>query len=103
MFVHKKSPTPSLWLKMNNDERNKAINDCLKDKEIKDLVLEDFNDNGHIVFKIVNNIPVDKRGLFLIEFENYLKNKIDKSLTLWCTAQGDKSKLRNLRGLEIKI
>ena len=103
MFVHKKSPTPSTWLKMSINERNEAINECLEDKNIKDLVLESFNDSGHIIFNIKNNIPVEKRGLFLIDFENYLKKKIDKSLTLWCTAQGDKSKLRNLRGLEIKI
>ena len=98
MFVHKKSPTPSTWLKMSINERNEAINECLEDKNIKDLVLESFNDSGHIIFNIKNNIPVEKRGLFLIDFENYLKKKIDKSLTLWCTAQGDKSKLRNLRG-----
>ena len=33
---------------------------------------------------------------------SYLKNKIDEAITIWCTTQGDKSKLRNLRGVEIK-
>lgn len=103
MFNHNESPKPSLWLKMSNEERINKINNCLKEKKIKDLSLQSFKDNGQIIFKIIENIPVNKRGLYLIDFEKYLKNKIDKSITLWCDAQGDKSKLRKLRGLEIKV
>ena len=31
-----------------------------------------------------------------------IKTKIDEAITVWCSAQGDKNKLRNLRGVEIK-
>ena len=31
-----------------------------------------------------------------------IKNNIDKGLTVWFDPVGDKSKLRNLRGVEIK-
>lgn len=103
MFNHTKSPVPSQWLKMSNLERTDAINKCLKEKNIDCLSIDNFNDNGHVVFKIIKNIPVNERGLFLIKFESFLKKKIDNSLTLWCSAQGDKSKLRNLRGVQIKV
>ena len=55
-----------------------------------------------MILKIVQNIPVDKRGLLLIDLEKHLKTNIDEGLTLWCEPVGDKSKLRNLRGIKFK-
>ena len=103
MFTHKQSPSPKNWKLMTDNQKTESINRCLKEKKVINLSLESFSDDGQIVFKIIENIAVNKRGLFLIEFESFLKNEIDKSLTIWCSAQGDKSKLRNLRGVEIKI
>tara|TARA_B100001093_G_C26394707_1_gene828606 strand:- start:360 stop:671 length:312 start_codon:yes stop_codon:yes gene_type:complete len=103
MFTHKQSPSPKNWKLMTDNQKRESINRCLKEKKVINLSLESFSDDGQIVFKIIENIAVNKRGLFLIEFESFLKNEIDKSLTIWCSAQGDKSKLRNLRGVEIKI
>ena len=39
---------------------------------------------------------------FLLNLEERLKNNIDKGLTVWFEPVGDKSKLRNLRGIKIK-
>ena len=103
MFTHKQSPAPKEWKLMTDKQKTENITRCLTKKNIKNLSLESFNDDGQIVFKIEENIPVNKRGLFLIEFERFLKNEIDHSLTIWCSAQGDKSKLRKLRGVEIKV
>lgn len=101
MFTHKQSPSPKNWKLMTDNQKRESINRCLKEKKVINLSLESFSDDGQIVFKIIENIAVNKRGLFLIEFESFLKNEIDKSLTIWCSAQGDKSKLRNLRGIKI--
>ena len=38
----------------------------------------------------------------LLELESYLKENIDKGLTVWLEPVGDRSKLRNLRGIKIK-
>ena len=38
----------------------------------------------------------------LLNFEKKIKNDIDKCLTVWCDPVGDKSKLRNLRGIKLK-
>jgi len=66
------------------------------------LSLEKTFENGNVVFKIEENIPVKLRSNYLINLEMEIKNDIDNSITIWCSAQGDKSKLRKLRGVEIK-
>ena len=37
-----------------------------------------------------------------VKISEMLKSKIDKGLTVWCEPVGDKSRLRNLRGVTIK-
>ena len=43
---------------------------------------------------------MNKRGLFLLELEERLKSAIDKGITIWLEPVGDKSKLRQLRGIK---
>ena len=38
----------------------------------------------------------------LLDFEEELKKSIDQGITIWLEPVGDKSKLRNLRGITIK-
>jgi hypothetical protein len=57
--------------------------------------------NGQIVIAIEKNIPANKRGLYLLELEQTLKDNIDPGLHLWCEPVGDKSVLRKLRGVVI--
>ena len=52
--------------------------------------------------KIERIIPANERGLLLLDLEEKLKIEIDKGITVWCEPVGDKSKLRKLRGIEIK-
>ena len=56
--------------------------------------------NGQIVLKIERAIPANERGLLLLELEERLKSSVDKGITVWCEPIGDKSKLRNLRGIK---
>ena len=39
----------------------------------------------------------------MLDFEESLKKNIDRGITIWLEPVGDKSKLRNLRGVEIKM
>ena len=79
----------------------------LVSKELKrNLLYKDFEiikapDNGQIVLKIDKIIPAKERGLLLLELEEILKSVIDKGITVWCEPVGDKSKLRQLRGIKI--
>ena len=47
-------------------------------------------------------VIISERGILLLEVEKILKEKIDEALMIWLEPVGDKSKLRNLRGIEIK-
>ena len=38
----------------------------------------------------------------LLELEEKLKKELDEGITIWLEPVGDKSKLRNLRGINIK-
>ena len=98
-----KTQTPSEnWIKMNKDERFKTLKKII-DADIRYKNFEIFNapDNGQLVFKIDENISVNERGLMLLNFEKKIKASIDKGLTVWCEPVGDKSKLRNLRGIKL--
>ena len=66
----------------------------------KDLEVVSAPSNGQIVLKIERIIPANERGLFLLDLEESLKSSIDKGITVWCEPVGDKSKLRNLRGIK---
>ena len=47
-------------------------------------------------------VPANERGTLLLDFEKILNENIDEGLNVWCEPIGDKSSLRNLRGIEIK-
>ena len=103
-FFTEQTPVPSVnWKNNTEEERIKLISAELK----KNTLYEEFEvtsapENGQIVLRIEKNIPANERGLFLLELEESLKSTVDKGITVWCEPVGDKSKLRNLRGIEIK-
>ncbi len=102
MFDFNKTPSTKEWQKWSVEKREDEINNFLKLSGIENLILDKTYDNGHVVFRITKNIPVKERSNFLLKLEMDIKTKIDEAITVWCSAQGDKNKLRNLRGVEIK-
>jgi hypothetical protein len=96
-------PLTEKWLLMSDGLRKKAIKDVV-DMNIRGISIEVTNapDNGMVVLKIVDTIPSNERGLFLLGLEKEVKNNVDQGLTIWLEPVGDKSKLRQLRGVEIK-
>ena len=90
------------WKQKSEENRIKSVSKELK----KNILYKDFKvikapDNGQIVLKIERIIPVNERGLLLLELEEMLKSVVDKGITVWCEPVGDKSKLRQLRGVKI--
>tara|TARA_Y100000590_G_scaffold457581_1_gene610527 strand:- start:24456 stop:24779 length:324 start_codon:yes stop_codon:yes gene_type:complete len=89
------------WKKKTIKNRLEIIYQELKKNNLyKDFKVIDVPDNGQIVLKIEKKIPANKRGLFLLELEERLKSAIDKGITIWLEPVGDKSKLRQLRGIK---
>ena len=99
-----KTPTTSdQWRKRSDFERIELIRDYLKSSEKKiDIEVVRADSDGQIIFKIEKPIPANQRGMMLLDFEEELKKDIDHGITVWLEPVGDKSKLRNLRGIKIK-
>jgi len=106
----KKNYSQSITPKTKNDWKNLKISN--RENLIKKIfeenpIYSDFEvvetpDNGQIVIRIEKIIPANERGLILLNLEEKLKKNIDDGLTIWCEPVGDKSKLRKLRGIQIK-
>lgn len=91
------------WLQQSKKFRLWEINNILNSEEIyKDIRVKDVNEDGQVVLIIEKNIPANERGLFLLSLEEKLKQLVEKGITIWLEPVGDKSKLRNLRGVQIK-
>ena len=103
-YVSAKTPSTSeFWKNLSHDKREDLINKELKkDKNLSEFEVFKIHDNGQIVFKVQKSIPSNKRGLLLLDLEDQLKANVDKGLTVWFEPVGDKSKLRNLRGIKFQ-
>ena len=103
-FACKNSPVVSQkWVKLSNIDRIKLImQELAKEKTYENFICIKADSNGNIVLKIVETIPAHQRGVLLIDLEMKLKKNVDKGITIWLEPIGDKSKLRNLRGIIFK-
>jgi hypothetical protein len=102
-FSNYKTPTTgSSWKKKSENERIEIISNFLKFNTFyKDFLVIKALDNGQVTIRIDHLIPANKRGVLLLDLESDLKKKIDQGITIWCEPVGDKSKLRQLRGVVI--
>ena len=90
------------WKKKTDAERVELINDYLKTNKNIDLEVVRAESDGQVTLKIEKIIPANERGVMLLDLEEELKKAIDEGITIWLEPVGDKSKLRNLRGITIK-
>ena len=103
-FASEKTPTTSdYWINLPEEKRKKLIKDELsKDESLNEFEIYQTSNDGQIVFKVNKTISSNIRGMLLLDLEERLKKNIDKGLTVWFEPIGDKSKLRNLRGIKIQ-
>tara|TARA_B100001057_G_C22211987_1_gene704974 strand:+ start:65 stop:403 length:339 start_codon:yes stop_codon:yes gene_type:complete len=99
-----KTPTTSdQWRRISDFERTELIRGYLKSlKKNIEIEVVRADSDGQIIFKIEKPIAANERGMMLLDFENELKKNIDLGITVWLEPVGDKSKLRNLRGIKIR-
>ena len=96
------APTKN-WVSMSEGEREELVRNCLQNHiDYNGITVEQASENGHVVLRIESAIPANERGLFLLDLEEKLKKSVDIGITVWLEPVGDKSKLRQLRGVEVK-
>ena len=94
--------TNKAWIEMSEGNRVKLLDIELKKSDLyRNFEITKAPSNGQIEIKIDKIISADKRAILLLDLEKILKTNIDRGITVWCNPVGDKSKLRNLRGVEI--
>lgn len=108
MFLnHSKIDTPSpekKWLNYNQEERISKVQSALKEADqFKGVTVVDSHVNGEIYLALEILLPSSQRGTLLLDLEQFLKSKIDDAITVWLEPLGDKSTLRNLRGITVKV
>jgi hypothetical protein len=103
--IFKDTPAVNLkWKNMQNNQKMDLINNTIKNHNYDNkVVLVNCEDDGYIYFNFTEHIPANIRGELLMDIELILKKQIDSGLTVWLSPQGDKSSLRRLRGVEVKV
>jgi len=103
-FSYENSPkTSQNWIKLSEDERKKQIFEILiNNPNYESFEIIKAEKNGNVILRIEKLLQASERGILLLNLEQILKNTIDQGITIWLEPVGDKSKLRNLRGIEIK-
>ena len=90
------------WVNMTRGKRVLLLKDSIQlfSPEV-DISVIDAQENGQVSIIINSPIEINDRGAFLLNLEEYLKSTIDIGINIWHEAIGDKSSLRNLRGIEV--
>ena len=89
------------WLDMDLSSRKKIVSKTIGSYSLEiDFDIVSVPDNGQIVLKTSENIAPNVRGLLLLSLEKKLKKDIDIGITVWLEPVADKSKLRQLRGVQ---
>tara|TARA_B110000008_G_scaffold18076_1_gene16780 strand:- start:2079 stop:2417 length:339 start_codon:yes stop_codon:yes gene_type:complete len=102
-FANTDSPsTGAAWVNMAKDKRISLLESSIQlfSPQI-DLNVVEVHDSGQVSIHINSVIDINDRGEFLLNLEEYLKSTIDIGINIWHEPIGDKSSLRNLRGIEV--
>ncbi len=103
---HSNKDSPSLgveWQTMSERQRLEELQGAIsKFGSGKEVTVTSVNAVGHISLVSNDVMSAKERGTFFLDLEAYLKEKVDGGLTVWHDPIGDKSSLRNLRGIEVK-
>jgi hypothetical protein len=106
IYANAETLTPgSAWRRMSNDERLSLINDAIANhfgSSNEALEIVEVKVDGQVIVTLHKPVSANKRGTLLLDLEDLLKQLIDPGLVVWLEPLGDRSSLRNLRGIEVK-
>ena len=102
-FSNVPSPVPSDdWVSLTIGERIDLIKKSIQNFSLNvDIDVVEANKGGQISVIINDTLSADERGPLLLDLEGFLKLNVDNGITIWHAPIGDKSSLRNLRGIEV--
>lgn len=105
-YANTDTPTPShAWCQLSDGERLALVNNNVGVNMAslnKVLVAVEAKPDGQVIVKLLEPVSADKRGTLLLDLEASLKESVDPGLVVWLEPFGDRSSLRNLRGIEVK-
>ena len=105
-YANVDTPKTSLsWSQLSDDDRlvlvkNNAYAKMPSSRSILEVVEAKLD--GQVIVKLLEPVSANKRGTLLLDFEKFLKESVDPGLVVWLESLGDRSSLRNLRGIEVK-
>ena len=102
-FANTDSPSiGASWVDMAKDKRIALLESSIQlfSPQI-DLNVVEAHESGQVSIHINSVIEINDRGEFLLNLEEHLKSTIDIGINIWHEPIGDKSSLRNLRGIEV--
>ena len=95
--------TQTTWKLMPDMERIKLINKHIRKKQdYVSISIKKTTESGQVLVTLDGKFSASQRGVYLLDFERYLKDNVDQGINVWCETIGDKNSLRNLRGIQIK-
>ena len=95
--------TQTTWKLMPDIERINLLNKQIREKQdYKSISINKTTESGQVLVTLDGKFTASKRGIYLLDFERYLKDNVDQGINVWCETIGDKNSLRNLRGIQIK-
>jgi hypothetical protein len=105
MILFASSPTPKVgdaWVNYDSESRLNQIKKVLEGTDFFEFITPTRAlDDGQVYFSFKKQMSSSIRGVFLLDLEILIKNRIDAGIIIWCEPIGDKNSLRNLRGIEI--
>lgn len=105
-FASTPTPTPSsAWRAAHEQERLALLDDTLSKlapEQASELAFIAAKEDGQVIVRLARTLSARERGSLLLDVEALIKAHIDAGLSLWHEPLGDKSSLRNLRGIEVK-
>ena len=99
------TPVPrNEWISSSQNERMDLVSNALKEIEkYSNLTVINCRSNGEVFVEMKEPMSSNQRGTLLLDAEQELKKQVDEAITIWLEPLGDKSTLRNLRGIKVKI
>jgi len=95
--------TQTPWKLMPDIERIKLLNKQIARKQdYMSITINKTTESGQVLVQLDDKFSASERGVYLLDFERYLKDNVDQGINVWCETIGDKNSLRNLRGIQIK-
>ena len=95
--------TQKSWKLMSDKERIKLLNKQMgKKQDYRSISINKTTESGQVLVQLDGKFSASERGVYLLDFERYLKDNVDQGINVWCESIGDKNSLRNLRGIQIK-